>query len=356
MRRTAAGLLAIALLVASTTGASALGKTFTHPEIGEPLTVGFVDTMPRFKIYGFTYYVIPGHSEPMRGLLANLPSTVHDSMPTLDDTLGQIFLSAREGEAAGEYLSYSGEMALYQEALDALEMPEKIQAVRLLGGFEGAEGIDALSHMPGFDGADLGHLIDGFSDFTVRVGDARYPWRVLQFYVEVPQDEEYFFERYGFLYLDGEWRLARTSREYADISDERSVYIHGVTGFGLAPLDDIHYELMRDQYWGGAKADVMGAQGAGESGEGLLLKDTEIFRIPADAEFAFSESGLREITYRLRNDQSYYSAFISLFIRYADPVTVSENGDMTWSLNDTVITLTYDKKAPTLRVTSDSVG
>ncbi|HSK68675.1 MAG TPA: hypothetical protein VLA21_05385 [Candidatus Limnocylindria bacterium] len=350
MKKATAFLLALALAGTCAAGASALGKTFTHPEIGEPLTVAFTDHMPLFKIYGFTYYEIPSPKAPVRGLLANLPETVHGAMPTLDEALEKILGDAQEGQV----LLYSGVMAEHQEALDALGLPEKVRAVRMLGGFDGAAGMDALHSVPGFEEADLAFLRDGFTEFTVRVGDARYPYRVLQMYVEEPEDHEYFFERYGFLYLDGEWRLARTAREYADASEERGVYVHGVTGFGLEPLDDIHYEIMRDLAWGDAAGDVARAAGAQEEQGRLLLADAGIFRIPAQAEFLFTEGRLSGIAYRFANELSYYSAFISLFMRYADPVTVDEYGTMTWSLNDAVITLTYDKQAPEMRVALDA--
>lgn len=349
--------LALILALSVALPAFALGMTFTHPEIGEPMTVSFVNGMPQFKIYGFTYYQIVDPQTPYRGLTANRTPLIGEGMPGLEESVNQMLDSA-EAASGREGLSFSaaGVAADYAEQLDRLPRGEKVRAILLLNGFSGPEGYTELQSIPGFEGEDFSGLADTYLIYTARVGERRYEYRVLPFSFEDAENHEYYVEWYAYLKVDGQWRLARIAREFADQFESRQLYVHGVAGFGLEPLYDVHYEAMRELEWGAPMDSVIGLEGAEADGNGVRISETALFRIPCSVSFAFAGGGLEGITYSLRNEQSYYSAFISLYMRYANPVTVSPEGDMTWSLNDTYIELIYDKNQPLVRLTRDTAG
>ncbi|HPY95359.1 MAG TPA: hypothetical protein PLR12_08015, partial [Clostridia bacterium] len=72
--------------------------------------------------------------------------------------------------------------------------------------------------------------------------------------------------------------------------------------------------------------------------------------IPAQVRYTFDQDGLIAARYLFVNEQVYYSALISLYMRFGDPVEVKEDGSISWSTNDTLIRLLYDKTAPALEV------
>lgn len=352
-----AWLLLVALVIAllAAVPAFALGMTFTHPEIGEPMTVSFVNGMPQFKIYGFTYYQIVDPQTPYRGLLANRTPLVGEGMPGLEESLNQVLDSAEaESGQAGLSFSVTGVADEYAGQLDALPRAEKVRAILLLNGFSGPEGYGELQGIPGFEAEDFSGLSETYLPYSVRVGERRYEYRVLQFSFEDAENHEYYVERYAYLNVDGLWRLARIAREFADQFESRQLYVHGIAGFGLEPLYDVHYEAMRDLEWGAPAESAAGLEGAVMDGDTVRIPEATLFRIPCSVSFSHTDGSLNGITYTLRNEQSYYSAFISLYMRYADPITVSPEGDMTWSLNDTYIELIYDKTQPLVRLTHDT--
>lgn len=352
MKKLTACLLAAAILLLGGLSASALGMTFTHPELGEPMTLGYINAMPFFKIYGFTYYQIVDPAAPYRGLMSNRTGLDETKMATAEEALNAIFDSAegKDGGIAPLVFAASLMMEPYNAQFDALSREDKVKATLLMNGFSGAEGYDAMSLVPGFEEEDLTELKDMHTDFFVRLGDNTYPYRVIQFYVEEKDFHEYYFERYNFIRMNGVWRLLHITKEYADVTAERETYIHGMAGFTLETAHDNIYQALYDFSWGDAREDV--AQGAGTESQGAdeVLRDTMLFRIPCDAVFSFDDAGLAKITYTFRNEQSFYSAFVSLYTRLADPILVSETGDMSWSLNDTLFYLTYNQDAPSLSV------
>ena len=117
--------LALILALSVALPAFALGMTFTHPEIGEPMTVSFVNGMPQFKIYGFTYYQIVDPQTPYRGLTANRTPLIGEGMPGLEESVNQMLDSA-EAASGREGLSFSaaGVAADYAEQLDRLPRGE----------------------------------------------------------------------------------------------------------------------------------------------------------------------------------------------------------------------------------------
>lgn len=95
-------------------------------------------------------------------------------------------------------------------------------------------------------------------------------------------------------------------------------------------------------------ADVETLENKQAQGNTLRVDDIAVYRLPATIEYQFSNDKLSGVTYTLRNIQSFFAAFISLYTRYSDPITVNENGDVTWSLNDMTISLNYIDESPTL--------
>ncbi len=346
--------LLLVLLMAVTFSASAydLQTGFIHPEIGELIIVSYSNHMPMFDIYGFTYYELPDPGLPYRGMAVNQFDFDHDQMHTLDESLNSL-LDSVEGKTAEPVpvaFTYTGIMEPYSEQLKALPREQKVAAIKKLNGFEGRDGYDSLNSIPGFEQEDFSALSNHFFEFSARVGDQRYPYRVLQFHVEEEIFEEYYYERYCYININGEWRLIRVAKEYVDDYENRQYYIHGVTGFDAETVYDINYELMREFEWGVPAEEVAGQESLKPNGELLKVQETSIYQIPCSLTYTFTDDKLTGITYEMRNQQSFFSAFISLYMRYADPVTVSENGDMTWSLNDSYIVLSYDEQTPTITI------
>lgn len=355
MKKLFALILTLALTL-SAFSALALGATFTHPEIGEPMTIGYVNDMPFFKIYGFTYYQIVDPQTPYRGLLTNPTELDLSKMPELDTALNAILdsVEGKDGQAMPQVFSTTGVLEAYQSYLTELKREDKIKALKILNGFEGAEGYLDLSSVPGFEGEDFTEFSDNFVEFKVRVGEELYNYRVMQFYVEEEDFHEYYFERFNFIQVDGVWRLLRLTKEYADVTMEREAYVHGLTGYSLDTAYENNHTALMDFVWGDSVENVMELEGAKEENGQVKVDFTEgtIFAIPAEITLSF-DGGLSKIEYAFGNELSYYAAFISLYTRYADPVMVDKNGNMTWSNNDTFLQLNYDKNAPTLVVTRE---
>ncbi len=354
MKKALALILALVLSLGSLS-AMALGMTFTHPEVGEPMTIGYVNDMPFFKIYGFTYYQVVDPLTPYRGLLTNPTSLDTGKMPDLDTAINAMLDSAegKDGLTTPLVFALSGALAPYQAQLSELVRDNKVKAIKLLNGFEGAEGYAKLSEIPGFEEEDFSEFADNFVEFKVRVGEVLYNYRVMQFYVEEENFHEYYFERYNFVEVDGVWRLLRLTKEYADVTAEREAYVHGLVGYSLNTSYDNHHEAMLDFIWGDDLKDTLSQAGAVEENGQVVIKEGTLYRIPAQIKMSF-EDGLSRIDYTFANELSFYAAFISLYNRYADPVMVFENGDMTWSLNDTYLHLVYDEKTPSLQVVREA--
>ncbi len=335
--------------------AAIIYDVFTHPELGEMLTFHSDSGMFRFQIYGYTYYEIFDPQIPFRGMKVNQTNLIHDQMPTIDESLNFMFdsLEGKSGDSVPAQLSYTGISEPYSVTLELLSREDKVEAIQLLNGFEGPEGYGSLQAIPGFEYEDFTTLAEDHEIFTAKVGDKRYEYRVLQFFIDENAIDGYYFERYCYLKIDGVWRLGRVTREYADMSENREYYHHGVAGSWSGAAYDVHYELMQDLEWGTSREEIITIDGAVEEGNDVRVVDTEIFRIPCSITYSFTDGLLSGVKYDLGEELSYCSAFISLFMRYADPVTFDEFGNSSWSLNDSVIHLLYDQQSPIISVIYD---
>lgn len=355
MKRLVSLVLVLLTVVMFSAAAYNLQTGFIHPEIGELIIVTYQNHMPKFDIYGFTYYELPDPGLPYRGMAVNQLDFDSDQMLTLEESLN-FLLDSVEGKTAEPMpvaFTYTGVMEQYSDQLNALPREQKVAAIKKLNGFEGREGYSSLNDIPGFEQEDFSTLSDSYFEFSAKAGDQRYPYRVLQFHVEEEVFEEYYYERYCYININGEWRLIRVAKEYADDYENRQYYIHGVTGFDAETVYDINYELMREFMWGVPADEVAGQESLKPNGELLKVQETSIYQIPCSLTYTFTDDKLTGIAYEMRNQQSFFSAFVSLYMRYADPVTINENGDMTWSLNNSHIVLTYDELTPTLTISHE---
>ena len=112
----------------------------------------------------------------------------------------------------------------------------------------------------------------------------------------------------------------------------------------------IHDEL-RGNTWFSSIDDIAGRENALSEGNKISVQDTSIFRLPAELTYTYNKKQwLSSIEYRLQSNEAFYSAFISLYMRYYDPTDSSENR-FSWSLPDTLIELYYEENMPMIRLT-----
>lgn len=354
MKRTWAIVLSMMLMMSFlTVHAEERHASFSHPEVGEYMTVDIVDEIPSFQIYGFTYYKFFSPLKTHRGLYANQPEVFSDKLADVDTALRSLFDSV-EGRITDSApvvtFEYTGAQEAYQDALDALDVENRVAAMKILGGFNGEDGYGALKAIPGFENADIDELRAGYRDHYQVVDGARYPYRVLTFAFEEEKWEEAYAERYHFLQKDGRWLLVRTVKEYGSEYPERPEYLHGAMGAEEENLDAPMREMAQGFSWGASKDEV--EAGLGLTADGADIKNVEavLYRLPVTADFHFENGRLQSITYTLKNEQSYYSAFVSTYMRLIDPARVDENGDMLWNLDSFGARLHYDENAPTLTI------
>lgn len=324
--------------------AAPLGAMITHPEVGENMTVEIENGIPSFQIYGINYYRFIDKAEPYRGMDLTAGGI------SVDAALGSMFATVdNEVEGVNEVVSfaYTGMMEQYQEQLDSLERGERILAVKRLNGMEGDAGFEALKQMPGFEAADVEALKAANAPAYVTVDGKVMQTKVLMFYFEEEKWEEAYMERYHFLQTEGGWQLYRIVKEYGNEYPERPQYLHGALMQDKANLEPVMAEMLQDAAFGQSKAEVQ-ALGAWQDKGGSLSGDAVLFRMPVQVAFQFEQDRLTQAAYTFQNSQSYYSAFISVYMRLHDPISVDENGTMVWSIGGLTVTLTNAGEAPTL--------
>lgn len=268
------------LLVGITPGAQAWVSGFTHPEIGELLTVKFDNGMPMFSIYDFPYYVVADPAQPLRGIKANFTEVPNKNMLNADAALGMFFDSLTAPKYAIYRLVYVGVNADYTEALSNLPEKERIEAIQLLNGFGGAGGYAALTGFKGFEDTDVSALAASHMDYHVKIGNSVYPYRVLSFHFE-GDDWVSFTERYAFLQVDGEWKLSRAVTEYTDDYLFRGKYIHGISGSAPEAIEETNAPLLRGATWGMTEKEVSALERVKPADGGVVVNDIVAFRIPA---------------------------------------------------------------------------
>ncbi len=352
MRKFFSALLAIALLLSVSPFAHAQSGGFTHPEIGELIEFYFTEGMPSFTIYGFTQYKVMEPGTPYRGIRSSGTRLIHGGMDTLDRSLERMFnsLDGQSKEPKPIVFDYTDVLEDYAYQLGLLPIKERVKAIRLLAGFDGVEGYEKLLDIEGFESIDVQKLTSEHRDFSVDKNGKTYPYRVLMFYIEEDDWEQIYYERYGYIQMNGEWRLGRITKEYFSEYRQRIKYLHGLADTDISALTKAYAEVMRSSNWNMAPNEVAALESGTVEGNQVIVKDTNIFRLPATLTYSFTDSWLSSVEYKFDSAQAYFSAFVSLYIRYYDPVTIGENGDMSWSLPDVIITLTHNDVAPTITV------
>ncbi len=331
--------------------AGAQTANFSHPEVGEFMTVVFDRQSAYFEIYGFTYYSIMDMEKPYRDIAVKAPGKASGDNPSFDEVTNLV-LDTAEGKEGYPHLnsfSFYGAAKEYDEALAALSRQDKVKALRILNGFDGAEGFDALPGIPGFENAPVDELKAGYADYYVVIDGVRYPYRTQGFFFEEDDWYEYYNEKYSFVQVEGDWRLIRITKEYSDEYKQRSPYVHGVSGSMPEMIAKTNEEALRNTVFGMDGDEAAKALGASAANDRIELKDQKLYRLPCRAEFVLdAEHKLDSVQYVFDSVQAFYSAFVSLYIRYFDPVVLDEEGNMQWFQNDMRISLEYDDNAPTL--------
>lgn len=331
--------------------AGAETANFSHPEVGEFMTLWIVDGHAYFEIYGFTYYSIVDPASPYRGMYVNQLKLLNERNVNFEKSM-ELLLGTIDGNPDYPTLSLfecKGAAEQYNEQLAKLDTANKIKALRIINGFDGMDGFDSLKTIPGFENVDVKSLKDAYIDYYVTIDGVRYPYRAQVFYFEEQDDwYECYNEKYGYVQVDGEWKLIRITKEYSDEYKQRSPYIHGVSGSMPDMLTETNNEALRGATFGMSLKEVEQLLGAKAENGVITLNEERLFRLPCKALFRFANDQLSKVDYVFDNAQSFYSAFVSLYIRYFDPVTLNENGDMTWCQNNMTVALTFDAKAPSV--------
>lgn len=326
---------------------------FTHPEIGELIVFTYSDGMPSFTIYGFTQYRIIEPGIEYRGMHAGGTQLIHNKMLTLDQSLEKMFNSVegKTKDVPPVTFEYTGACEEFEYILSSLPLKERIRAIRILDGFEGADGYDKLKEIEGFENANVEKFRAIHEDFTIEYNGKTYPYRILMFYIEESDWEQVYHERYCYVQVGKEWKLCRITKEYFSDYRQRLGYIHGLSGTDHSALPIAYQQVFKENNWHATMNEISNAEGGTIDGSNVVVQNSNLFRLPAVLTYSYSDSWLSSIEYKFTSSRAFFSAFISLYIRYYDPITINDNGDMSWSLPDMVITLRYDDESPTVTIT-----
>ena len=322
---------------------------FTHPEIGEFIVFLNENDKPFFTIYDFVQYKIMSPSSNYRGI----DLTNNKKMPSFESSMDTFFdsIEGKSEEPIPVVFEYEGVLADYAYNLDSLSKEDKIDAIRLMAGFDGVKGFASLKKIPGLEDFDISYLEETYEDYTIDISGKSYPYRVLMFYIEEEDWQESYYERYAYIKDGRNWKLIQITKEYSSEYRQRNKYIHGLSGYIAADYDQIVHDALRGNTWFSSKEDVAGMENTVIGGDKIIIQKASIFRLHDELTYTYNKKQwLSSIEYRLQNNDAFYSAFISLYMRYYDPTDSSENR-FSWSLPDTLIELYYEDNMPVIRLT-----
>lgn len=351
MKRILSMVIVLLVLTSLASSSAETVTAFTHPEIGEFIVFSLENHMPYFTIYGFTQYRIMDSSNSYRGITGYGLDSAQGSGVGLEASLNLLYdsIEGKSKEPIPVVFEYTGLLDEYSYQLNALPKNERIKAIELLGGFEGADSYEKLKKIEGFEDADIASLADNYVYYTVVINGEEIPYRVLMFYIEEDSWEEIYYERYCYVQIDNEWKLCRIAKEYYSDYQQRIKYIHGLAGTDEATLQKGYSEILQGRTWNITPNELTNVERVSDGT--FLVRGAQLFRMPVSLSYSFSDGWLSSIQYELGNAESYYSAFISLYMRFYDPTTIDDNGDMSWSLPDMLITLRPDEGSPKIIVT-----
>lgn len=322
---------------------------FTHPEIGEFIVFLNDNDKPFFTIYDFVQYKIMGHSNHYRGM--DLSS--NKKLPNLESSMNSFFdsIEGKSTEPIPVMFEYEGILANYGNYLGSLSREDRIQAIRLMSGFDGVKGFASLKRITGLEDLDIGYLEETYEDYTIDISGKSYPYRVLMFYIEEEDWQESYYERYAYIKDGRNWRLLQIVKEYSSEYRQRNKYIHGLSGNISAGYEQVIHDMLRGNTWFSLKSDIAALENTISDDNKIYVHDTSVFRLPADLIYTYNKKQwLSSVEYRLQSNEAFYSAFISLYMRYYDPTDSSENR-FSWSLPDTLIELYYEDNIPMMKLT-----
>ena len=322
---------------------------FTHPEIGEFIVFRNENDKPFFTIYDFVQYKIMSPSSNYRGI----DFSDKKKLPSIESSMDTFFnsIDGKSKEPIPVVFEYEGALADYAYSLDSLSKEDKIDAMRLMAGFDGVKGFASLKKIPGLEDFDISYLEDTYEDYTIDISGKSYPYRVLMFYIEEEDWQESYYERYAYIKDGRNWKLKQITKEYSGEYRQRNKYIHGLSGNMIADYEKVIHDELRGNTWFSSIDDIAGRENVLSEGNKILVQDTSIFRLPAELTYTYNKNQwLSSIEYRLQSNEAFYSAFISLYMRYYDPTDSSENR-FSWSLPDTLIELYYEENMPMIRLT-----
>lgn len=352
LKKIAFRILSILLVCISIVGAAEMDivsvEGFTHPEIAEFIIYQLDNHQPFFTMYDFIQYKIINPQKPYRGVTV----ASKKKATTLDVSLESIF-NSYEGhgeEPVPVTFRYEGNLADYAYLLGELSTKDKIQAIKIIAGFEGKAAFAALKKIKGLEDLDTSYLEETYEEYTVKIGKKDYPYRVLMFHIEEEDWQESYFERYAYIKEGKKWKLIQIAKEY-ETGDylERNKYIHGLAGNYRADYDAVVHDAMRGATWFTLQSELEAIENQSIQHNQMLVTDTSVFRLPANVTYTYNKKGwLSSIEYQLKSPKAFYSAFVSLYIRYYDPVSVTDHG-MSWSLPDMQIELIFDDATPIIR-------
>lgn len=322
--------------------------SFTHPEIGEIIEYGVDNQMPYFLIYGFTQYKMIDSSSLYRGLAGY--GSLKGKGIGIEETLKKLFssLNGEFTEPIPVLFEYKGVLENYSAILELLPQEERIQAIISLSGFNGKDGYTVLQDLEGFSGTDVTNLMENHAEYTIELNGKEFPYRVLMFYFEEESWQEAYFERYAFVQQNKQWRLHQISKEYYSDYRDRVQYIHGLAGTNAANLQKAYYEILQGY---NMHITPNNLQGAMIDGDKHVFSSASLFRLPAQATFTFENEWLSKVEYEFSARESYFPAFVSLYMRFYDPNEIDAQGNMVWTLPEIRIELVHDDEKSCVVIT-----
>jgi hypothetical protein len=354
MKKTKVILLSLILSLSAAFPAMAEIKpvTFTHPELGEIIKVTFSHRMPVITLYGYKYYEIMDTANTLcRGMKTGGMYNVSSKSLTPEAAMAAFFASVEgRGSEPAATAAYTGVSESYAGALAALPEGQRISALLLLNGFSGLEGYEQLKSVPGFENTDTAALAAGYLDYTVDMYGRRIHYRVLMFSI-TESDGTFYMERYCFLRPGKVWRLHEITREYVNEYNARTRYIHGVAGSVPDELTDVNAQILRGLEWGMTPEAIAALEKTAVTDGAVSVNDTLLYRQQTRLDCVFTDNGLSGMKYTFTGANAYFAAFVSLYMRYADPAAIDKDNTITWSLENFTITLRYDANSPVLEVT-----
>ncbi|MDO5022953.1 MAG: hypothetical protein Q4E07_06440 [Eubacteriales bacterium] len=318
------------------------------------MTVTVNNGNANFEIYGFPYYVVPANNRRHRGLKVNNQDLINKENADFETAITKIFesLDGRyERFPKPQKFTLGGVLEPFTDRILALNAEDRILALKALAGFDGKEGYDTLLNYPGFSEEEIAPLRENHVDFTARIRKNIYPYRVLQFYFEEEDSYEYYNERYAFVKTQRrDWILIRVATEYNIDYAQRTPYIHGLSGSNVQDLKASNDEASQGFSFETNFDTVLQATGGtpNKKGNAITVKDSSLYRMPADITYSFDDNKLYKVKYTFSGSKSFFSAFVSLYVRYYDPLIITIGGETSWFLEDMIISLKWDSKKPTL--------